>query len=140
MPSMASPWRAFSCARTLPAVGNLKNTAIYDDDLRVSKKIVMYILMSIVSSIVMTIGSFTCKDKEGKGKVILIVQHPDSCFLLEPNALAPGQSTSADIVSVPLGKIKFKFDCDGKQVEIEKYVQSGQSMWKVDPLNPGKEE
>lgn len=97
-----------------------------------SKKIVMYILMSVVASVVATVGSMTCKDKPEEERQVLIVQHPDGCYLLEPKSIADGMSTSADVVNVPLGKNTFKFDCDGKQVEIVKDVKSGETMWTAD--------
>ena|SRR2546421_5787448 len=94
-----------------------------------SKKIVMYILMSVVASIITTVGSINCKDKPEQERQVVIVQHPDGCFLLEPKVLADGMSTSADVVSVVPGKNTFKFDCNGKQIEIQKDVKAGETMW-----------
>jgi hypothetical protein len=98
----------------------------------VSKKIVMYIVYSVVTSIVMGIGAFFNKTS-GPDKVMLVIKHPDGCFLVEPNALAAGTSTDSDIVSVPVGKNTFKFDCDGKPYTVEKEVEAGHLIWTVDP-------
>ena len=91
--------------------------------------------MSAVASIVATVGSFGFKQSNTPDKQMLIVQHPDQCFLLEPKPIADGMTTGADVVSVPPGKNTFKFDCDGKQIELSKDVKSGESIWKADPLH-----
>lgn len=92
----------------------------------------MYLLMSLVASIVSTIGTFTCKDASND-KVTLVVQHPDGCFLTDPSPVAGGLSTGADIVAVKPGKTVFKFDCGGKKIEVAKDVQPGVLSIKVDP-------
>jgi acetylornithine deacetylase/succinyl-diaminopimelate desuccinylase-like protein len=99
-----------------------------------SKKIVMYIVMSIVASIVTTVGSFTFKDKSrGPEKITLVVQHPDDCFLLEPTPMSAGMGMGANIVNVVPGKNTFKFDCNGKPVTVVKDVKPEEHIWSVNP-------
>lgn len=98
-----------------------------------SKKIVMYILTSLVVTIITTVGSFIFKDTTEKPRVMLIIQHPDSCFLLEPSPLAAGMSSGADVVSVEPGKHVFKFDCEGKQIELNKVVKEDEHIWHANP-------
>lgn len=115
----------------------LKSAARNSDNYRMSKRIVMSIVTSLIVTIITTIGSFTCKDKGSDG-IMLIVQHPDTCFLLDPNPLAAGMSTTADMVSVKPGVHTFQFDCDGKQFAIKKDVEPGHTIWNIDPQT-GKE-
>lgn len=98
-----------------------------------SKKIVMYILMSVVATIVSTVGSFMFKDKSQEDRQMLVVQHPDGCYLLEPRSIADGMSTVVDAVNVKPGKNTFKFDCNGKQIEVVKDVKPGETMWNFEP-------
>ena len=93
------------------------------------KKWLMYILFTTVASGVATVGSLDCKKKPEDQRQILVVQHPDSCYLMEPKSITDGQSTSVDVVSVAPGKNTFKFDCNGKEIEIQKDVKAGESMW-----------
>ena len=95
----------------------------------------MYILTSLVITIVTTVGSFMFKDTPEKPKTMLIVQHPDSCFLLEPSPLAVGASSGADVVSVEPGKLTFKFDCEGKQIEVKKDVKVDDHIWRANPVS-----
>jgi len=94
-----------------------------------SKKWVMYILFSLVASGVATIGQMDCKEKAEAERQPLIIQHPDGCFLMEPKAIADGMTTGADIVNVSPGRNTFIFDCNGKQIQIEKDVKAGETMW-----------
>jgi len=96
-----------------------------------SKRIIMSLLGSLVASAVVTVG--TCGMNQGGDKVTVAVQHPDSCFLLSPKPLAEGLSTTGDIVSVKPGLTIFKFDCDGKQLQVSKEVKEGELTMTVDP-------
>ena len=93
----------------------------------------MYILMSAVASIVATVGSFTFRTKNGHEKVTLVVQHPDQCYLIEPNPISNVSAPGADIVLVEKGNRTFRFDCDGKQLAVDKDVEPGDNIWRIDP-------
>ena len=104
-----------------------------------SKRIVMSILMSIVSTIVMTVGSFTCKKGGGQDSgdsTVLAVQHPDECMLMEPQSLPMSVGEGTTLVKVSPGKVHFVFDCNGKSVEVDHDVKDSEHIWKFQPDAP----
>ena len=95
------------------------------------KKLINYALLSIVITIVTTIGSYTCKGQDSDTQTV-IVQHPDGCFLLDPKPLT-GISEAGDVVNVKPGQVKFEFDCNGQDYKVQREIKEGDFTVRIDP-------
>lgn len=76
-------------------------------------------------------GSFQMKASNPKQS--LAINHPDECRLLYPTSQNMNVESVGSTVKVRQGKVRFLFDCDGKEIEVAKVVRKGEHTWDVDP-------
>jgi hypothetical protein len=97
-----------------------------------SKRIVMSVLGSLVTSLVVWLGTLGMTNSDSNN-VSLVVTHPIGCMLVSPKTVADGLTSAGDIVSVPPGRTLFKFDCGQGEVGVVKNVKAGQMTINIDP-------
>ncbi len=99
-----------------------------------SKRIIMSLLGSLVTSLVVWLGTLGMNSSDSNN-VSLVVSHPVGCLLISPKTLADGLTSAGDIVSVPPGPTVFKFDCGEGEVDVTKTVKAGQLTMNIDPTD-----